>query len=211
MTSKTARFTATWAGSLKRTCAPRLDAAASPPEVDTGVDRLDGGVTGRLDPALLDDEEIGEVGIQLQLDRAVGRLLAVVGHHDVLAHAPADVAIAHERERAVRPPGAGPGAEHEAGAEGVGAVRGQRLGLLPVDAQLEAGEEPGVAEEEAVGPVGQDVAGPRRDAERRPLHQRHRAGGSAERGALPLEGPRVRHLLHPTAATGRFPAFPLRP
>src|SRR5437016_2457045 len=52
--------------------------APLPPEVDATVDRLDAGVTRRLDAALLDDEEIREVGVDLQLDGAVRGLLAVV-------------------------------------------------------------------------------------------------------------------------------------
>src|SRR5207244_9679629 len=90
--------------------------APPPPEVDAAVDRPDAGVTRRFDATLLYEAEIGEVAVDLQLDRAVRGLLAVVRDADVLPHAPTDVPVAHDRERAVGPAGARPGSEHEGGA-----------------------------------------------------------------------------------------------
>ena len=84
---------------------------------------------------------------------------------------------------AVGPAGAGLVAEHERGAERVVVVAGQRLGPLAVDPQPKLGQEPGVAEEQAVGEPGQHVARAERDAERRALDEGDGAAVAAERGA----------------------------
>ena len=70
---------------------------------------------------------------------------------------------------------------------------------------------------DALGPgvarwtVGQHVARSGGDAERRALDEGHGAGRAAERGALPLEGPWIGHLRHPTSAVCPLQAFPLWP
>jgi hypothetical protein len=102
-------------------------------------------------PALLDREEVGEVGRVAQVDRAVGRLLAVVADDEVLPHAPADVAVAQNHQAAVGPSDDGTAAQDEGGRERRRPLRGQRLRALAVDLQADPGEEPGVAEEQALG------------------------------------------------------------
>ena len=51
-----------------------------------------------VDPALLDLEQVGEVGVDQQLDRAERGLLAEVLDLEVFAHAAADVAAAEQDE-----------------------------------------------------------------------------------------------------------------
>ena len=80
-----------------------------------------------VDPGLLDREEVGEVGAVDHLDGAVGRLLAEVADHQVLAHAPPDVAAPLDHEVGIGPARAGPGPGHEGGRVGIGARRGPGL------------------------------------------------------------------------------------
>jgi hypothetical protein len=100
------------------------------------------GLEGRRDvafeAALLDVEQVGEVGVEEQFQRAVGRLVAVIADDDVLAHPPPDVPMTEEEQRAVRPPGAGAGAQGKRRREGVEGLSLEGLGRLPVHPQLEA-------------------------------------------------------------------------
>ena len=50
--------------------------------MDLVLARLDLGLAVGLGAALLDAEQVGEVGVEVELDRAVGRFLAVVGDED---------------------------------------------------------------------------------------------------------------------------------
>ncbi len=128
-------------------------------------------------PALLDLEQVGEVGVVGQLDGAVRRLVAEVADDQVLAHAPPDVAVADDHQGRVGPARTGPDPAHEGGRERLGRAPWPALRGLAVDPELEPGKEPGVAEEEALGRPGRHVAVGRGDGEGRPLDQgdpRHR-------------------------------------
>ena len=136
-----------------------------------------------------------------QLERAERGLEAVVAHRDVLAHAPADVAVAEDHEARVGQAGPRLVAQHERGAERIDGGRRERLGPLAVDAQAELGEEPRVAEEQAVREARRSMSPDgERDRERRALDQRHDAAVTAERRAR-RHRPRLRHARHATAAS----------
>ena len=64
-------------------------------------------LTRAADPSLLDLEQRGEVGFDGQLERAVRRFLPEIPDDEVLAHPPADIAVAEHHERRVGPPGPG--------------------------------------------------------------------------------------------------------
>ena len=125
-------------------------------------------------PALLDGEEVGEVGADAHLDRAGRRLVGEVAHGDVLEHPPPDRPGAEDDERRVGPAGRGQATGHERGRERIVAHCRQRLGERPVDQDLETADEPGVLEEEALGTTGDDVAARPADGEGRLVDQGHR-------------------------------------
>jgi hypothetical protein len=130
---------------------------------------------------LLHRDDVREVGADEQLDGEGDGLGALVPHRDVVLHADADEALAHDREHVLL----------EAAREGVAEVERRREVLdlagreqqrpLAVHAQLEPREEPGVVGEEARREAAQ-VADLVADAERRPLEdgESHRPtrGGS---------------------------------
>lgn len=143
-----------------------------------------------LDPALLDLEEVREVGADSQRDRARDGLGREVPQHHVLPHAIAHVAVPQHQERAVRPPLARLGPGYERGGEGLGLHRGQRLRECVVDQQPPARQQSGVTEEQSVRLVGVDV--PRATA--------HAETCSLDEGDGPARGTQCRGL------TGERPA-----
>ena len=133
--------------------------ATSPvPPGDPAAARARGQVADLLDPALLDLEEIGEVGVDEELERAEGGLEAVVAHRDVFAHPTPDVPVAEHHEVRVGEAGLRLVAQHERRAERVDGGCRERFRPPAVHAQAQLGEEPRVAEEETVREAGQHVA-----------------------------------------------------
>src|SRR5204862_93640 len=118
------------------------------------------GVTGgALGVALLDLGEAGEVGVDVEGDDRAHRLGTVVAQLDGLVQAGAyDAAAAQHHQGAVGPAAARGSAQGEDGAILVGLGDRQRLRRVAADAQLPARQDPGVADEDALGPAGVDVA-----------------------------------------------------
>ena len=84
---------------------------------------------------------------------------AEVAHDDVLAHAGLDEPMALEQEGRVRQPRAGTGATDERAAVGLLVEHRQRFDGDAVDAQLPAGKQPGVVDEQPLDTAGDDVPG----------------------------------------------------
>ena len=180
--------------------------ATSPvPPGDPAAIRAREQVADLLDPALLHLEEIGEVGIDEQLEHAERGLEAVVAHRDVFAHPATDVPVAEHHEVRVGETGLRLVAQHERRAERVDRGRRERFGPSAVHAQPELGQKPRVAKEETVRETGLHVARRERDRERRPFDERHDAAVTAQRrarGHRPRHGhkrARYRPLLRPPA------------
>ena len=151
------------------------------PEHDVLAFGLEAGRDVVLDAPFFYMEQVGEVGVEEQLQRAVGGLVAVVADDDVLTHPPPDVAMAEDQERTIGAARAGPSTQGKGRREGIEGLGLESLGRLAVDPQLEPRQEPGVAEEEAVGQVRGHVPGPAGDGERRALHQGDGADGAQHR------------------------------
>ncbi len=83
----------------------------------------------------LDGKEVGEVSPEYELRRAVRRLLSEVADHQVLAHAPPDIATSLDHQVGVGPVLTGPAPGHEGGGIGIGDAAGEDLGGLSVDPQ----------------------------------------------------------------------------
>ena len=168
-------------------------------------------LAGRVDAALLDLEQVGEVGVDHQLERAVGGLVAEVADDDVLRACPARCSGSGTPSGCCRPgPGRGRVRSTKDRPERLGDGRGQGLGLLAVDPQLEAGRGSGCR--------GRTGPGASRGA-CRPIAPRCRTTtprpgvtvvprrGPSEHGRLPGEVPRVRHWsrAYREAASGISP------
>ncbi len=143
-----------------------------------------------LDPALLHFEQVREICVDQELERAERGFESVVANSDVFSHTPTDVAVPEHHEVRVGFPRLGLVAEHERCAERIRGGRGERFGPLTVDAQAQFGEEPSVTEEESVREAGQHVARGQRDGEGGPLDECHDAAVTAERRT---RGHRPRH------------------
>ena len=183
MVSKRARSTS-------RTGSPQLSSSRAAPPVAA--------VWREVHPALVDGDrcrrpagppvahvdQVGEVGREPDLDRAVGGLVAEVADDDVLTQALAQVAAPHDHQGGARRVGGGGDAAHaahEGGREGLVAHRRERLGRGAVDQHLEGGEQPRAAEEEALGGVGEDVARGLGDRERHPFDEGDERPGAQRR------------------------------
>ena len=116
-------------------------------------------------------EQVREVGVQEQLDQAEGRLVAEVPDDDVLAHALTDVAGTEDHERGVRPARTRLDRETKVAEKGSSGNCGEGLGTAAVHPQLEAGEDPGVTDEQALGGARDHVAHRTADGEGRLVHQ----------------------------------------
>jgi hypothetical protein len=156
------------------------------PEVQHALAGGDRDLAARADAALLDGEQVGEVGAHLHDDRAALQPAAEVADPDVLAHPVADGPVALDEQTRLRLTGTGPQPRDEARAERVTRHDGQRLGGTAVDLQPPPGEHPGIAHEQSLG-AGDHVTGATADAERGPLDERDDA--AAEHCRLAAEVP----------------------
>ncbi len=166
-------------------------------EAQPGADGGDLELTLFVDAPLFDLEEIGEVGVDEQLDRAEGGFLAVVLDLEVFAHASPDVAAPEQQEVRVGEPLRRVPAQHEHTAEGIGCGRGERLGRQSVERAAELGDEARVAKEEPLRTSRVDLAGAVRDTKCRALDERHDAFGADARAGAGRPGLRHRRKLLP--------------
>jgi hypothetical protein len=105
-------------------------------------------------------EQIGEVGVRLDLHLQVQRLLVVVDEGDLLVEAAVDLALADHRQVRVDVDGAGGQRREELHLVVGQIVRRQQLGADAVDGEDPARQEAGVVEEEpmVLGGRGLEVA-----------------------------------------------------
>ena len=130
--------------------------------------------------AVLDLEQIGEVGIDGQRDHDVRGVAADVAQHEVLAQAVADVAGPPDQQGAVGVPTARRGAGDEGGLVAVVLDRGERLDIGSVHREAPDREDAGVRDEQPVRPLRQHVPARRRDAERCPLDEGDRSASGVQ-------------------------------
>ena len=170
-------------GRLRSAVLPALlDLAGDGPELDVASDA-----------PFLDREQVGEIGVDEHVDRAHGGLVAEVAQQQLLAHALTHMALPEHHHGGVGPPGGRQVPGHEGGAEGVVVHGGQGLGPVPVEQDLEPGQDAGVAEEQPLGTPGMDVAGPTADGERRLVDQGDGSPAGAQLGDRARVVPGVDH------------------
>ena len=120
---------------------------------------------------LLDLEQIGQVSLHRQLDQAAARLVGVVAHRHVLAHAVTDVPGARDQDPRFQFGLAGRCSGEEGGRERMRTLHVERGRDRSVHPQLPGGQQPGVADEETEGAGCVDVAPVVADAEAIPLEE----------------------------------------
>jgi hypothetical protein len=167
-------------------------------------------LAARLHAPLLDLEEVGEVGLDLDRHGARRRLARGVADDQVLAHAVADPPVALDQEVGVGPPGAARQPADERRPVGVRGQGRERLRRRPVHRQVPARQDPGVAEEDAVRALGTEVPAGCADAERRPLDQGHRPGSGAGRSGVRRPGAHASVVLRGSRCGSRSGAHPRR-
>ncbi len=155
----------------------------------------------RAGAALLDLEQVGEIAVHGHRQARRGRLPAEVAQRDVVAHAVPDVAPADHQQGAVGPPDPRRSAGQERARERLGRLHGHGLGGLALQHELQPADEPGIAEEQALGAARPDVTGRLTDAE----------GGLFQQGDQATAGPPDHRRLsagRPGVCHGRMFAHP---
>jgi len=166
------------------------------PSVGQGVGTdLDAHTAGRHYPALLDLEEVGEIGLHGDADQDPGSLVGEVAQDDVLPHTLADIAGAQYQQGAISPASAGQGASHEGRPVPVALKGGQWLHGRAVHLQAPARDHPRVRHEQPLRAVGQDVTAGRAQAERRPFDKSDRCGVTGHDRWCHSRSPRASHRI----------------
>jgi hypothetical protein len=111
------------------------------------------------DPALFHLEQVGEVCLHPDSQRARRGLPAQVAQRDVLAHAGADETLPLHQQCAVGQSGAWLRPTHEGRVVGLLGHHGEGLDGLVVEAELPGRQDPGVAEEQPVCGTRIHIAG----------------------------------------------------
>ena len=144
----------------------------------------------RAGVALLDREEVGEVGRHVHAHRCADLARDRAAQLDLLAQHRRQLPPAHDEEPAAVDAGAGPPDEARRRAALLG--HAQRFGLVAVDGEAEPAQDPGVADEQAVRQAGRHRTVPVGEAERLPREEHDPLLGIAERRGLGALEPRRR-------------------
>ena len=161
----------------------------------------------RAGVALLDREEVGEVGRHVDAHRRGDLARDGAAQLDLLAQDRRQPSTAHDQESPAVDAGARPPDEARRRTPFLGHAEG--FGLVAVDREAEPAQHPGVADEEPVGQVGGHPAVPVGEAERLPREQHDPFLGVAERGGLGALQPRRRGAVPAGGRAGllRHPAI----
>src|SRR5664279_1547416 len=157
----------------------------------------------RRDPALLDFEEVGEVGGNGEPYGAGRGVAAEVADDDVFPHALIEVAVADDQQGALGGARGCMGAGNEGGGERFLTGVGQRLQSFAIDLQQPLGDHPRVTNEQSLLGVGDDRAVRCREAEAGARYQRHQRPDSCREWRLAAEVPAATH--GGTIVAGRTP------
>ena len=149
----------------------RFTPAAAQPQRRVFGARAGGGP--RRYPAVLDLEQVGEVGVGGERHDARGRQQRDVLEGDVLAHAVADVTAPHHQQRAVREPWRRRHLAQERGGIRFGLLDRQRLRRTAVHEEFPARQHAGVPDEQPLGMPGPDVTSRFADAKCGTFNQCH--------------------------------------
>ena len=105
-----------------------------------------------LDPARLHLEQTGHVGGDLYVDHASGRFVGQVAQGQILAKAPADIAVPDHEQSALHPSGTGAGPAEERRVVRLAREHAERLDRAVVHPQLPARQQPGVGVVDPLSP-----------------------------------------------------------
>src|SRR5262249_29062427 len=143
-------------------------------------------------------EQVGEVGVELQLHEAERGLLREVRDLEIFTHAATDVAVTRHQEMGVGASGRGLPATDEHPNERIRCRRDEWFWFVPVQTQPDIGKKTGVTEDESLRTRRINVSRRCGQAERRALDEGDDAIDAAEARAR-ARGPRLGHPRQGTA------------
>ena len=169
------------------------------------ADDLDGVEAPRGESVLLDLEEMGEIGADVDRKAQVNGVASEISEREQFTHSLADVPIPHHHEGRIGNDRGRTETGDETAPCRIGLDHRQRSRHGAVHAHPPDSQEPRVRDEQAVTPTGVDVADRVRDAKCRTVEQRDRTRVHAATNRLECEVPRLYHRGGPptSPATAR--------
>ena len=145
-------------------------------------------------PSLLHGEQVGEVGVEEQLHRTEGGLVAEVADDEVLAHPLAHIAASGTPSSVESArPGRGGHRDTKTAEKGSSATAASGSGLLPFTRSSKRERIRVSRTNRPWGPPGDDVARGTADGEGGLVDQSDHTAGLAQARGLAGEGPRITH------------------